>query len=258
MIIRCSCRSSFRLLLHFHAQNSRHISRPPRSIRGKKRGKPLIYIAPYVLGASRSSRSDSTRLRPASSCFRDSSGLCSVWSVCALSFGKACAAVPACAVVAGVQCGGPWRAAVAGLGAYLARRGCLRGRWRAFGGGRCNTLPALHCAPLRPFYGLVAGSCLAVCLCSLPPLLAAWLVLAWLSGCAWFLPPLRCGPLQPPPLRLLVLHFSRARLARPCGRRGVALVQSQIFKELRRRCWRCRLWWLWRVSNPRRLAAVSR
>ena len=51
MIIRCSCRSSFRSLLPFHSQNSRHISRPPRSIRGKKRGKPLIYIAPYVLGA---------------------------------------------------------------------------------------------------------------------------------------------------------------------------------------------------------------
>lgn len=51
MIIRCSCRSSFRSLLQFHAQNSRHISRPPRSVRGKKRGKPLIYIAPYVLGA---------------------------------------------------------------------------------------------------------------------------------------------------------------------------------------------------------------
>ena len=51
MIIRCSCRSSFRSLLPFHFQNSRHISRPPRSIRGKKRGKPLIYIAPYVLGA---------------------------------------------------------------------------------------------------------------------------------------------------------------------------------------------------------------
>lgn len=62
-----SCRSLFQLLLHFHAQNSRHISRPPRSVRGKKRGKPLIYIAPYVLGASRSSRSDSTRLRLASS-----------------------------------------------------------------------------------------------------------------------------------------------------------------------------------------------
>ena len=46
-----SCRSSFRSLLPFHSQNSRHISRPPRNIRGKKRGKPLIYIAPYVLGA---------------------------------------------------------------------------------------------------------------------------------------------------------------------------------------------------------------
>lgn len=46
-----SCRSSFRSLLQFHSQNSRHISRPPRSVRGKKRGKPLIYIAPYVLGA---------------------------------------------------------------------------------------------------------------------------------------------------------------------------------------------------------------
>ena len=51
MIIRYSCRSSFRSLLPFHVQNSRHISRPPRSIRGKRRGKPLIYIAPYVLGA---------------------------------------------------------------------------------------------------------------------------------------------------------------------------------------------------------------
>lgn len=51
MIICCSCRSSFRSLLPFHSQNSRHISRPPRSIRGKRRGKPLIYIAPYVLGA---------------------------------------------------------------------------------------------------------------------------------------------------------------------------------------------------------------
>lgn len=51
MIIRYSCRSSFRSLLPFHSQNSRHISRPPRSIRGKRRGEPLIYIAPYVLGA---------------------------------------------------------------------------------------------------------------------------------------------------------------------------------------------------------------
>lgn len=67
MIIRCSCRSSFWSLLPFHSQNSRHISRPPRRVRGEKRGKPLIYIAPYVLGASRSSRSNFARLRLASS-----------------------------------------------------------------------------------------------------------------------------------------------------------------------------------------------
>ena len=55
-----------------------------------------------------------------------------MWSFCALSFGKACAAVPAFAVVAGVQCGPPC-GGLTGLGANLARRGRFRGRWRRYG-----------------------------------------------------------------------------------------------------------------------------
>ena len=60
-----------------------------------------------------------------------------------MSLGKARAAVPALAVVAGGQscppCGG-----LAGLGAYLARRGRFRDRWRRFGWWLVYTLAAFR------------------------------------------------------------------------------------------------------------------
>ena len=108
-----------------------------------------------------------------------------------------------------------------------------------------------------PFAGLVAGGCLAVCPCSLRGpcgrrVAGAGVVL---TGCAWSLPPLRFGPLQPPPLRLLV-HLSSAPAAVALVRAVVALRwwHGQIVKE------RARLallalplvWWPWRESNPRR------
>lgn len=131
MIIRCSCRSSFRLLLHFHAQNSRHISRPPRRVRGKKRGKPLIYIAPYVLGASRSSRSDLARLRLASSRSGFVRPLFGVVRL-RLEYWQGLRRRPRLRGCgwwsAGPPCGG-----LAGPSANLARRGRFRGRWRRYG-----------------------------------------------------------------------------------------------------------------------------
>lgn len=158
---------------------------------------------------------------------RDSSGLCSVWSVCALSIGKARAAVPACAVVAGGQCGPPC-GGLAGLGANLARRGRFRGRWR-----RCRLRLVVYLGRV-PWRALAArlralwlGGCLAVCPCPLRGpcgrrVAGAGVVLI---GCAWSLPPLRFGPLQPPPLRLLVHLSSAPAVWRPlAGRGGVALV----------------------------------
>lgn len=197
MIIRCSCRSSFRSLLPFHSQNSRHISRPPRSVRGKKRGKPLIYIAPYVLGASRSSRSDLARLRPASS---RSGFVRPLFGVVRLRLEY-------------------WQG--------------LRRRPRLRGCGWCPVWPALRrscwpwCEPCPPwpFPWPLAALWVAAGVIPWPRslaraggpftgLVAVWLVLVWpcslrgpcgprfagagavLTGGAWSLPPLRVGPLQ--------------------------------------------------------------
>lgn len=179
MIIRCSCRSSFRSLLPFHSQNSRHISRPPRSVRGKKRGKPLIYIAPYVLGASRSSRSDLARLRLASSrsgFVRPLFGVVRLrlefWQgsrrrprVCGCGWWSACP-----------PCGGR-----AGLGANLARRGRFRGRWRRYGWRLVlylGRVPWRALAALLRALWLVAGVGLSLPL-AWPLAGGAWLALAW-------------------------------------------------------------------------------
>lgn len=173
-----------------------------------------------------------------------------------MSFGKACAAVPAFAVVAGVQCGPPC-GGLTGLGANLARRGRFRGRWRRYGWRLVCTLAALLGARWRP----VCGPCGWWLSCGLSVLLA-WPLRAargwrWRSliGCAWSLPPLRFGPLQWPPLRSLV-HLSSAPAAVALVRAVVALRwwHGQIVKE------RARLallalplvWWPWRESNPRR------
>ena len=256
MIIRCSCRSSFRSLLPFHSQNSRHISRPPRSVRGKKRGKPLIYIAPYLLGASRSSRSDLARLRLASSrsgFVRPLFGMVRLrleyWQgsrrrplVCGCGWWSA-----------GPPCGGrgwpwcepcpPWPFPWPLAALWVAAGVVPWPRSLARAGG--------------PFAGLVAGGCLAVCPCPLRGpcgrrVAGAGVVLI---GCAPSLPPLRFGPLQPPPLRLLVHLSSAPAVWRPL-RAVVALRwwRGQIVKE------RARLallalalvWWPWRESNPRR------
>lgn len=166
MIIRCSCRSSFRLLLHFHAQNSRHISRPPRRVRGKKRGKPLIYIAPYVLGASRSSRSDSTRLRLASSCSGFVRPLFGVVRL-RLEFWQGSRRRPR-------VCGCGWCPGVARLAAVvlalvltLPAVAVSLAAGGVMGGGWCCTLAAFLGARLRPVCGPcggVAGAGLAVLL----------------------------------------------------------------------------------------------
>ena len=257
MIIRCSCRSSFWSLLHFHAQNSRHISRPPRRVRGKKRGKPLIYIAPYVLGASRSSRSDLARLRLASSrsgfvrplfgavrlCLEYwqgsrrrprvcSCGWCPAWPALRRSCWPWCKPCP------------PWPFPWPLAALWVAAGVVPWPRPLARAGG--------------PFAGLVAWWLVVVCPCPLRGphgrrVAGAGVVLIY---CAWSLPPLRFGPLQPPPLRLLV-HISSAPAAvgpwRAAG--GVALVAWSD-------CQRTSadyvagvvavLWWPWRVSNPRR------
>lgn len=176
-----------------------------------------------------------------------------MWSVCALSLGKARAAVPALAVVAG----GPF----AGRGAYLARRGRFRDRWRPYG-----WRPVLYLGrvPCRAFAGRLRAlwrggwcwSVLAPCVALGGPCVAGAGVV--LTGGAWPLPPLRCGPLQLPPLRSLVLQSSAPAAVGPWRAvGGVALVADQIdiFKERARLALlalsRC-LWWPWRESNPRR------
>lgn len=148
-----------------------------------------------------------------------------------MSIGKARAAVPALAVVAGGQsfppCGG-----FAGRGACLARRGRFRDRWR-----RCGWRLVLYLgrvpwrAPCGPFAGLVAGWLVLVCPCSLrgpcgPRFACAGAVL---TGGAWSLPPLRFGPLQWPPLRSLVLQSSAPAAVGPWrAAGGVALVAWSV------------------------------
>ena len=226
MIIRCSCRSSFRSLLPFHSQNSRHIFRLPRSVRGKRRGKPLIYIAPYVLGAqpfkSFKPGTPQAGLLP-SGFVRPLFGLVRLrleyWQgsrrrprVCGCGWWSA-----------GPPCGG-----LAGRGAYLARRGRFRGRWRRLvvaAGVVPWPRPLVRAG--GPFAGLVAWWLVLVCPCPLrgpcgPRFAGAGVVL---TGGAWSLPPLRFGPLQWPPLRSLVLQSSAPAalvLVRAAG--GVALV----------------------------------
>ena len=174
-----------------------------------------------------------------------------------MSFGKACAAVPAFAVVAGGQCGPPC-GGLAGLGANLARRGRFRGRWR-----RCRLRLVLYlgrvpwralAARLRALWrGGWCWSVLAPCVALGGRRVAGAGVV--LIGCAWSLPPLRFGPLQPPPLRLLV-HLSSAPAAVALVVAVVALRwwRGQIVNELARLALLALplVWWPWRESNPRR------
>ena len=174
-----------------------------------------------------------------------------------MSFGKARAAVPACAVVAGVQCGPPCGGR-AGLGANLARRGRFRGRWRAFGGGWCNTLAACLGARWRPFCG-PCGWWLS-CGLSLPlawPLRAArgW---RW-RGLDWWRVVLAAVAVWAAPVAAVAVAGASIKRARRVAALGGPLAalrwwRGQIVKE------RARLallalslvWWPWRESNPRR------
>ncbi len=71
------------------------------------------------------------------------------------------------------------RVAVAGRGAYLARLGRFRGRWRLLARGWCNTLPALLGALWRPFCGPCGGGCMRFVLAPCAALAGlAWLALA--------------------------------------------------------------------------------
>ena len=133
---------------------------------------------------------------------------------------------------AGPPCGGR-----AGRGAYLARKAGSVAAGGVMGGGWCCTLAAFLGARWRPVSGLVAWWLVLVCPCPLRGpygrrVAGAGVVLI---GCAWSLPPLRFGPLQPPPLRLLV-HLSSAPAAVALVVAVVALRwwRGQIVNELAR------------------------
>lgn len=176
-----------------------------------------------------------------------------MWSVCALSIGKACAAVPACAVVAGVQCGGLAAAlldlvhTLPAVAVYAAAGGPW---WR----GWYNTLPrsiARAGGPFTALLAVVAGCGLAVLLAALAGGVAGAGVVEWLRV---VLPPLR------------VDHSSRRRCGCWCS-----ISAAPALRALAGGAWRCAgaksdfqrvaaavlalplWWWLWRASNPRRL-----
>lgn len=163
-----------------------------------------------------------------------------------MSLGKARAAVPALAVVAGGQscppCGG-----LAGLGAYLARRGRFRGRWRRYGWRLVLYLGRVPWrAPCGPFAGLVAGWLVLVCPCSLrgpcgPRFAGAGAGLDWwrvaLAAVAVWAAPVAAVAVAGAPVK-------RARRRGPyTGRwRRCAGGVIRVSKNGRGwRCWRCRL-----------------
>ena len=149
-----------------------------------------------------------------------------MWSVCALSIGKACAAVPAFAVVAGVQRGGLAAVflsvvlALPAVAVFVAAGGLA-------GCGWCYTLAASLGALWRPVYGPcggVAGVGLSVLLAW--PLRAAcrwrWCCLDWwrvvLAAVAVRAAPVAAVAVAGGPVK-------RARRRGPfAGRGGVALV----------------------------------
>lgn len=257
MIIRCSCRSSFWSLLPFRFQSSRHIFRPPRRVRGKKRGKPLIYIAPYVLGASRSSRSDSTRLRLASSCSGFVRPLFGVVRL-RLEFWQGSRRRPR-------VCGCGWCPGVARLTAVvlalvltLPAVAVSLAAGGVMGGGWCCTLAAFLGARLRPVCGPcggVAGAGLAVLLAW--PLRAAfrW---RW-RGLDWWRVVLAAVAVWAAPVAAVAVAGAPVRRVRRRGpwRAVVALRwwRGQIVKELARLALPL-VWWPWRESNPRRRGGV--
>lgn len=120
-------------------------------------------------------------------------------------------------------------ASLAGLGAYLARRGRFRGRWRRYGWRLVLYLGRVPCrafaARLRALWrGGWCWSVLAPCVALGGPCVAG--AGAGVTGGAWPLPPLRCGSLQWPPLRSLVLQSSAPAAVGPFAGLvgGVALV----------------------------------
>ena len=160
-----------------------------------------------------------------------------------MSFGKACAAVPAFAVVAGGQsdppCGG------SGRGACLARRGRFRGRWRPLRLRLVCTLAASLGALWRPFCGpcgVVAGVGLSV--------LLAWPLRAlrgWRWCCLdWWRVVLAAVAVRAAPVAAVAVAgapVKRARRRGPCAGRGWRCAGGvvRLSKSGRGwRCWRCR------------------